>query len=69
MAGFHLPTPGRFCLPGDILSHAVAFHSKIADGLHITLKDDTASYQAAWKNAINKLLSNYSDNYDYLEMV
>jgi len=53
----------------DVLSHAVALHTNIADNLHITLKDDTASYQAAWQDAMNKLLSNYSDDYDYLEML
>lgn len=53
----------------DVLAHAVALHTNIMETQHITLKDNTASYQAAWQNAMNQLLKNATDNYDYLEML
>jgi hypothetical protein len=43
-------------------------HAEIAE-LQGTLKDKTASYQAAWRDAVVELLADRKDDYDFLSLL
>ncbi len=51
-----------------ILGGAVNLHDNIAAS-GISLRDNTNSYQANWLAAMNYLLVNRSNDYDYLSML
>lgn len=50
------------------LSGSVALHQKIAS-LRIELRDDTASYQAPWRVALQSLKSNQADDFELLRLL
>ncbi len=52
----------------DQLSNAASLHAQI-EKVGVFLKDDTNSYQANWKEAIEQLLINHSDDFEYLELL
>lgn len=52
----------------EILDTAISLHRQIASG-HISLKDETAGYQSNWKAALEALVRNHQDDYDFLEML
>ena len=52
----------------SVLTDAVGYHSSIA-GLGVTLRDDTSAYQANWLNAVNDLLTQHGDDFDYLALL
>lgn len=50
------------------LQNAVALHTNIHQA-HIQLRDSTNTYQANWQAAMNQLLSNHDDDFDYLDLL
>lgn len=51
----------------NVLQDALQLHQTIAENLD--LADNANSYQANWISAVNTLLNDYSDDFDYLEML
>ncbi len=51
-----------------LLDRSVETHARIADA-GLALRDETNVYQANWRNALAQVLTNQSDDYDYLEML
>lgn len=51
-----------------ILQNACTLHENISRN-NIELADNTSDYQANWYNSIDALLTNYSADYDYIEIL
>lgn len=52
----------------QLLDNAVQLHQHIAS-LGINLRDDTNVYQKSWSDAIDSLVSDRQDDYDYLDLL
>jgi hypothetical protein len=52
----------------DILSNAVALHGAIA-GAGLQLSDGTNRYQANWRAAVEALLVDRNQDYEYIELI
>ncbi len=52
----------------QILDNAISLHQDILNS-GINLSDNTSAYQANWRTAIANLLSNQSQDFDYLELI
>ena len=53
---------------GKILAQAVKLHGAIQSA-HVSLRDETASYQEPWASAVAEILKHARDDYDYLELL
>lgn len=51
-----------------ILNVAITLHQQIK-GIPLTVRDSANGYQENWRDAMNDLLNNHSDDFDYLEML
>jgi hypothetical protein len=51
-----------------LLAHAVSLHEEIADQ-GIPLRDDTASYQGSWREALLELKVNQAADFEFLRLL
>ena len=52
----------------DILQNAASLHAQIA-ATGLVLRDATSSYQVNWRTALQDLLAQHDEDFDYLEMI
>ena len=53
----------------DHLAAAVSLHQAIFHALGFGLRDDTASYQAPWRAALQSIKTNHADDFEYLRLL
>jgi len=52
----------------SLLANAISLHSSIAAS-GVALGDDTATYQAPWRAALNSLKTNHSEDFELLRLL
>lgn len=52
----------------QLLDDAIELHARI-ESQHVTLKDETASYQSNWRAALTILAQNHADDFEFLDML
>lgn len=53
----------------DHLTESVALHEAIAESLGFALRDDTSTYQAPWRTALQSVKANQADDFELLRLI